>query len=561
VRKVNSQYPKHSQVMQSMIYILPKGASLPVTPKGNVKRKEAESLYAKEIERLYSQYYAPPHLTPEQSLPEFLRNSLSSLSNTPPSTIQDSTTFSDLGIDSRLAVSLRASLSTYLNRSISLSTIFENPSISKLVKYLSRKFAQGSSDSPETSSLELINRIISRFESEFKSWPPRSPHVYPSAAKQTILLTGASGSLGAALLESLTASADVEKIYAMVRGPNQVQKLRNSFINRGLNPEILNKGGKIEVLNFSMKDPLLGLDIETYHELATNVTIVIQNAWKMDLNLGVEEFVDDCIKNTMSLLRLCHTGRPKTMAFMSSVAACLGSGHTAPTVPEEPISSDPSAALRNGYAQSKYIIERLTQTINCQLSIPIRLLRIGQLCGSTTTGHWSTSDMWPILFSISLHPQIQAFPSMPNELVDWIPVNIAASCISSLLLAPSETTYSVHNIVNPHPITWDSMLSLLQTCTSLLPIMPVKEWTKRLAEVVETMESETEVPVRGLTLPSFFEEMTKQQDRGVSGSLVKAKVFETKKTEGVCAELRDCRAVDGEWVERWVGSWRKEGFV
>jgi len=297
VREVNSQYPKHSQVMQSMIYILPKGASLPVTPKGNVKRKEAESLYAKEIERLYSQDYAPSNFTHEQSLPEFLRNSLSSLSNIPPSTIQDWTTFSDLGIDSRLAVALRSSLSTYLNRSISLSTIFENPSISKLVKYFSRKLIQESSNGPETSSLEIINRIISRFESEFKSWPPRSSHVYPSATKQTILLTGASGSLGAALLESLTASADVERIYAMVRGPNQVQKLRNSFINRGLNPEILNKGGKIEVLNFSMKDPLLGLDIETYHELATSVTIVIQNAWKMDLNLGVEEFVDDCIKS------------------------------------------------------------------------------------------------------------------------------------------------------------------------------------------------------------------------------------------------------------------------
>jgi len=91
--------------------------------------------------------------------------------------------------------------------------------------------------------------------------------------------------------------------------------------------------------------------------------------------------------------------------------------------------------------------------------------------------------------------------------------------------------------------------------------MPVKEWTKRLAEVVETIENETEVPVRGLTLPSFFEEMAKQQDRGASGNLKKAKVFETKKTEGVCAELRECRAVDGEWVERWVGSWRKEGFV
>lgn len=122
-----------------------------------------------------------------------------------------------------------------------------------------------------------------------------------------------------------------------------------------MDPSIIKEGGKIEVLNFSMQDPLLGVDVQMYAKLAMEVTVVVQNAWKMDFNTGVQGFEDDCLRNTMSLLRLCHAGRPKTLAFTSSISTCMGPGQLSPTVPEEPISDDPTVALSTGYAQSKYI--------------------------------------------------------------------------------------------------------------------------------------------------------------------------------------------------------------
>lgn len=57
----------------------------------------------------------------------------------------------------------------------------------------------------------------------------------------------------------------------------------------------------------------------------------------------------------MSLLRFCQAGRPKRLAFTSSISTCMGAGHTAATVPETPIGGDPTVALGTGYAQSKYI--------------------------------------------------------------------------------------------------------------------------------------------------------------------------------------------------------------
>ena len=310
VQKVNLRYPKHSQIMKCMIYILPRGSTLPVTPKGNIKRKEACQIYSSEISRLFSYFSPPPfretsRTQTSEPISDYVRNLFSSLSNVPATEINDWTTLYDLGIDSQLALTLRSSLSTHLGRPISLSTLFENPSISALVSHLSCQSPSSSVSSPPNSdatksSTQTINRIISTLASEFKAWPPLAtfPH-YPPVTKETILLTGASGSLGTALLESLSSSSNVAKIYAMVRGPNPLARLRNSLISRGMKPSIL-EAGNIEVLNFSMQDPLLGVDVDVYARLAMEVTTVVQNAWKMDFNVGVQGFQDDCLRSTNS---------------------------------------------------------------------------------------------------------------------------------------------------------------------------------------------------------------------------------------------------------------------
>jgi hypothetical protein len=238
-------------------------------------------------------------------LSEYLRTIFSSLSNTPTNEIHDWTTLYDLGIDSRLALSLRSSLSAHIDQPVSLSTLFENPSISDLVAHFSSRLsslASSSKPNDATSSSQTINKIISTLSSEFKTWPaPPSNSRYPPTTSETILLTGASGSLGTALLEALSASPRISKIYAMVRGPHHLSKLRSSFTSRGLDPSILEAGGKIEVLNFSMRDPLLGVDVQMYAKLAMEVTVVMQNAWKMDFNLGVQGFEDDCLRSEQSL--------------------------------------------------------------------------------------------------------------------------------------------------------------------------------------------------------------------------------------------------------------------
>ncbi len=170
--------------------------------------------------------------------------------------------------------------------------------------------------------------------------------------------------------------------------------------------------------------------------------------------------------------------------------------------------------------------------------------------------------MWPIMFATSAHPEIHAIPLFPGKMVDWVPVDIAASTITDVLLR-QENGYSVQNIVNPHPIKWEELVQMLQFSSltsqqqtkTKMEEVDMKEWVHRL----KTLASDTNISpltVPGLKLLHFFESMCNEEE----GHVV-SKVFETEKTRGVSSALRRCGAMRREWIEMNVKKWREGGFI
>lgn len=209
-------------------------------------------------------------------------------------------------------------------------------------------------------------------------------------------------------------------------------------------------------------------------------------------------------------------------------------------------------------------MERITQQANKILDMNIKLLRVGQLSGSTLTGHWNTSEMWPIMFATSAHPSINALPLFPGKMVDWVPVDVAASTISDILLHPpnsQEATYSVHNIVNPHPIRWEELVGMFHASSLLgsgkeetMEEVDMKEWVHRLTTLANSDADSKDVP--GLKLLQFFENMLNEEE----GHVV-SKLFETMKTRGVSRALRECSGMRQEWIDANVARWRERGFL
>ncbi len=166
------------------------------------------------------------------------------------------------------------------------------------------------------------------------------------------------------------------------------------------------------------------------------------------------------------------------------------------------------------------------------------------------------------MFATSAHPAINALPLFPGKMVDWVPVDIAASTISDILLQPHqqgnrEVGYTVHNIVNPYPIQWEELVTMLQSSSltsSKLEEVDMKEWVQRLSALANSSSDARDVP--GLKLLQFFENMCNEEE----GHVV-SKVFETGKTRGLSRALRECGGMRGEWIEMSVGRWRESGFI
>ena len=156
-------------------------------------------------------------------------------------------------------------------------------------------------------------------------------------------------------------------------------------------------------------------------------------------------------------------------------------------------------------------------------------------------------------------------PLFPGKMVDWVPVDIAASTITEILVPGPYNTdtkdgrqkgrYSVHNIVNPHQIEWRELVTMLQeTRHSQLPKLEeisMKAWVERLSALADKGLSPDEVP--GLKLLQFFEKMV--DDEGQS------KFFETGKTREISKSLRDLGPYCKEWLLASFDVWRKDGFL
>jgi hypothetical protein len=187
------------------------------------------------------------------------------------------------------------------------------------------------------------------------------------------------------------------------------------------------------------------------------------------------------------------------------------------------------------------------------------------------------------MFASSFHPSMRCIPDLPGKSVDWIPVNIAAASIFDLLLAANSgvqrgSSYDVHNITNPRPIPWSSLVAMLQntfatlhhTSTTspdaevdtdantgvganqpFLAVVTMEEWVRRLNVLADSGTTPDQLPA--LKLLQFFENMTEDKEP--------SKLFETKKSQGVSEALRDCPAFCQDWIDGNVRRWRESGFI
>lgn len=308
VRACNEKLSKFSRIPRETILTLKRGETLPVTPKGNVRRNIAWQQYGKRVEELYESLLGAqqqiddsadfPAGDADQPTVDAIKKTVADVFELSIEAIDEDKNWYDLGLDSLKAVELRSKLVRSFG-SFPLMFIFEYPSAAGLLDFL-RRFKNNRAGSDTDIAIqrhEWINASIRRMKQEIDGWSAPLSRASDSSTtgRDVVYLTGASGSLGNALLEVLVQLPAVKTVYCAVRGTDPQARVVSSLKSRGY-PEQISKSEKIHAVSYDMADPKLGLDDPTFERLAGEVTVVMHNAWKLDFNQPVQQFEDDCLR-------------------------------------------------------------------------------------------------------------------------------------------------------------------------------------------------------------------------------------------------------------------------
>ncbi|TEA18492.1 Adenylate-forming reductase Nps11 [Colletotrichum sidae] len=510
VGRVNEKTAAYSRIPRQLMLILERGEVLPVTPKGNVRRNIAWELFGGRVEELYARFLGTSEVAcahdnmdvtslAATATMETIQSAVAEIFGLPATDIDPERSWYELGLDSLQAVNIRSRLVKAFGK-FPLMFVFEYPTAKGLFEFLG--CSDGANDTITSQRHAWILSTIQRMNSKIDSWTINTVPRNSEKERHVIYLTGASGSLGNALLEALVQLPSVKTVYCAVRGPDPHARVADSLRKRGY-PEHVYQSGKVRGVGYDMADGNLGVDRETYAKLAGEVTMVVHNAWKLDFNQPVQQFEADCLRGTMHLMSFCLSHTKKTFAFMSSVAAAMGSP-AGTMVPELPLDSDPARALATGYAQSKFIVEQVAQHYAASLGVPVRILRVGQLCGHTRLGTWNRTEMWPIMMMTGLD-FLAAMPVLDTE-VDWLPVDVCAEAIQEAVLGHREDSYTVANLTNSATISWDMLLDHLEEASGKqFERVEMREWVARL-EARSAGESGVE-QTPAMKLLGFFQAM------------------------------------------------------
>jgi thioester reductase-like protein len=274
-----------------------------------------------------------------------------------------------------------------------------------------------------------------------------------------ILLTGATGFVGAYLLHSLLTTTD-RPIVALVRSASPsagrarliaaLEKANVPF-HTGGNGRDLTKmvERRVRVICGDLTEQRLGMTQSVWDDLALKAETVYHCGAEVDYIKSYDALAGPNVKGCEEVIRLCAMG---TLKQLNLISTTFVAGWTSTMVLDESECDPPDGALNFGYAQSKWVAERLAYQA-MRRGLPVKVFRPSLLTASTT-GSFVREDLVSRFFSYLVRYGLR--PTCMNQL-SLIPADIAARNIVAVALHNEASTGTFH-------VTADKYYNLKDAC-------------------------------------------------------------------------------------------------
>ncbi|NET38293.1 MAG: NAD-dependent epimerase/dehydratase family protein [Cyanothece sp. SIO1E1] len=389
--------------------------------------------------------------------------------------IHPNQTLIDLNLDSLMAAELKNRLEISLRCSISITTFFDHPTLATLVDHLLEKlFGTETADSTQ-STIDLSAEVALD-----PTIGPTLTTMPAAAAKTSMLLTGATGFLGAFLLFELLRHTEAD-VYCLVRadhinaGQARIQANMESY--QLWHPDFAQR--VIPVIG-DLSQPQLGWSSEQFQQMAKQIDTIYHNGALLNYIYPYSRLKPANVLGTQAILRLASSRRMKPVHYISSTA--VFDYHLPilkhPIVNEShPI--DCTTGMYLGYSQSKWVADKLVQLAG-ERKIPVFIYRPGLIAGHSHTGVVNTADF--IWRTIKGSIQMGYIPDIDID-IDLSAVDYVSQSIV-YLSQQNELESQIFHLNNAHPMPWSQLIQFLHNFGYPVHVLSLKSWLEKLTLLV-----------------------------------------------------------------------------
>lgn len=344
--------------------------------------------------------------------------------------------------------------------------------------------------SPEKRAL-LLQRLKEKVATEPRNAPPvkvnlkaeaqLDPEIMPDTSQavvvqpSTIFLTGATGFLGAFLLDELLRKTRAT-FYCLVRANSQIegmQRIRDNLKGYGLWRNRFRD--RIIPIPGDLSRPLLDLEPGEFEALANQIDWIYHCAASLNFVYPYSGMKSINVLGTQEILRLACQSHPKVVHYMSTFGVFESPAYAGKIVTEDD-SLEHWEGIFLGYAQSKWVAEKLVWEARHR-GLPACIYRLPLITGHSQTGVWNTSDFTCLVLKGCT--QMRSFPDLDGGF-SYAPVDYVARAVAYLSRQSSSLNRNFH-LNNPHPIHREQSIAWSLSAGYPLEYLSYDEWKRRLA--------------------------------------------------------------------------------
>ncbi|MFD0201597.1 MULTISPECIES: non-ribosomal peptide synthetase family protein [Saccharothrix] len=376
--------------------------------------------------------YEPPRTPVERTLAEVWSEVL----DVPLVGRRDS--FFGLGGHSLIAAAVLAKVRSLLGVTVPLRALFATADLAELAEVVEQAAA-----SDHTFAKKYKSGLPTVPEMRADAIPPddiEPRHPVRTGPAQRVLLTGATGFLGAHLLAELLSRTDAE-VHCLVRAETPdvaLARVRANLRRAHLNVPEERLARVVPVIG-DMSRPLLGLPRKDFDALAESVDAIYHNGAVMNFVLTYQWMMPPHVGSTVDVLRLATRYSTKPVHLMSTLGVFLGVNYDKQLVTEADRPEDPTG-LDTGYHTTKWVADMMG-VLARDRGVPLSIHRIAAIVGDVRTGTAKTESYLSRQIATCAHAG--AVPTTP-DVIDMLPVDRLAGAIAGISTTPSALGRDFH---------------------------------------------------------------------------------------------------------------------